>query len=734
MQQSRLYVFGPFMLDCSRRALARFGEPVALSSRGFDILRVLVEARDRVVSRAELLQQVWPGVAVEEHNLSVQMSKLRRALGDAGDTVIATVPGRGYQFVGELAPASGPRADKAADEAADEVGDGAGRPAETASSVEAAPTPQRRRAGWRRPALLAGAAVLLAAAAAAALLRPPDGPARLSIVVMPFRDLSDAPGSRYIADAITDDLTTELAGLPGSLVISRETADSYQGRPVPAAAVGRALGVRYLLEGSVRAEDAALHINAQLIDTASSAHLWARRFDAPRSQLARTRDEIVALIAGGLDRAMTQAELAHGARERPHDPDAEDLFLRARSILDHDDTLAGYRSAQALLERAVAKRPDFADAQALLGGMLLRKLRSNDDPDDQTDFAEATKAIDRALALAPDNVAALAARAHAELIDEHFTEAAYSARAALSGNPNDIEAQEMLAGCAAAEGRLDEAARALETLQRLDPESAKARERALRLGFFRLLQGRLPEAQDWLHRAIAGQTEPVPGTPAWGRAEGARLLLIAAAELGGRTAEARALYAAFDAAWPHRTTWRIAALTWRRVAALPGYRAMLGALQSAGMPAYADEHGDDHLAGGHSPLPDTDYEPTPLGVDGATTIDTPALARLVRDGTAGVIVDLGSGAAVITGAAWKDEASILDDAGFVDAVLRDGKADQPIVVMSDGTYGAASYNAALRLGAPRGWAQKPPGRRVLWYRGGEEAWSAAGLPATDRRQ
>ena len=252
-----LYRFGAFELDLDRRSLQREGESVPVSPRGFDILAALVEERDQVLSRAEIMARVWPGVSVEEHNLSVQMSKLRRALGDTGEDgqVIATVPGRGYRFVAAL------------------------NEPETDLPLPAVPEAAVTR--WpRRPRVAAAGAAVLACVAGWAVLRPAARPAPpLSIVVMPLRDLSGGAGQAYLADAVSDDLTTDLAQIPGSTVIARETADSYKGRAVPVGEVGRALSVRYLLEGSLRTEGDWLHINAQLIDTGSGAHLWAQRFD-----------------------------------------------------------------------------------------------------------------------------------------------------------------------------------------------------------------------------------------------------------------------------------------------------------------------------------------------------------------------------------------------------------------------------------------------------------------------
>ena len=698
-----LYRFGAFSLDLDRRSLERAGEPVSVSPRGFDILQMLVEQRAQVLSRADIMAQVWPGVSVEEHNLSVQMSKLRRVLGDSGEggQVIATVPGRGYRFVAALEEPDAvelPPPDTGA----------AGRPP--------------RRLAWVAAAALAGLAgwAVLSASRRAAL--------PLSIVVLPLRDLSGGPDQAYLADAISDDLTTDLAQIPGATVIARETADSYAKRALPAGELGRALGVRYMLEGSVRREGAVLHVNAQLIDTGSGAHLWAQRFDVAPDGLGEARDSIVRRIGSALNVELVAVESARSLHDRPRDPTALDLFFRARSILDHDDSLKGFQAAQALLERSVAAQPGFGDALAELGSTLLRKMLSADDPDSEKDLAEAASVIARAQAVSPRNAQAEAAQAQMLVIEGKYTEAAYAARAALDRNPANLVALGALALSAFNQAKLDDAGRAMQTLLRINPGSLSERARLLGLGNVRLLQGRVDEAVDLVQRAVAGEGEPRPGSDNWGRAEGAAMLLTAAEAMRGDLNRAHARYLAYDALWPHRTVWRIAGTASRAMAALPGFAAFLGGLRQAGMPEFAAEDADHHVAPSASPLPGETFAATPVTVPGGATIGTPELAAMLHREHDVLLVDIGPGAGVPVGAAWEDEtARTADDLAFIEAAVRGagGWQQRRVVVMSAGAFGSESYNAVLRLASA--------GRKVLWYRGGEEAWAKAGLPAVDRR-
>ena len=151
----------------------------------------------------------------------------------------------------------------------------------------------------------------------------------LSIVVLPFENFSGDKEQDYFADGITDDLTTDLSHLPDSFVISRGTAFTYKGKPVDAKAIGRELGVRYLLEGSVRRLGEKVEINAQLISTETGAHVWADRFDGERGKLGELQVDIVARLANSLGIELVKAEALRATRERPSNPDAVDLTMQA---------------------------------------------------------------------------------------------------------------------------------------------------------------------------------------------------------------------------------------------------------------------------------------------------------------------------------------------------------------------------------------------------------------------
>jgi TolB-like protein/DNA-binding winged helix-turn-helix (wHTH) protein len=716
-----IVAFGRFRLDTARQLLLADGRPVRLRGRPIEILAFLVANAGRTVTYDEIIAHVWKGVLVGENNLPVQMSILRRGLKVHGaDDLILTMPNqRAYRFVGDvMAPPAMPTAAEVG------LGGQAGSPA-----METREDTGRR---WQWPALAITAVVFIAGVAGVGWhsVIPTRQPPRLSLAVLPFRNLSEDKRQDGLAEAISDDLNTDLAHIPGSAVTARASADSFQGRALPARDIGRALNVRYLLEGSLRAEDEAFHINAQLIDATTGAQLWSENFDTPLGHMAETRTAIVRRIASALDVELVTIEGTAARQSDGTDPDAMTLFYRARSITDHADSLVAFSEAQRLLEQAIKQQPADAHAMAQLGLTLIQKVRSIDYPGAAQDYDEARKVISRALDMAPQDATALAAEARLELSAGHCGSANYSAHAALAAEPNSIDALAVIATCALRAGKLDEASRAEEEVLRLNPEHRMNKPRYVMLSELRLLQRRYPDAIDFASQALAGDPEPVPGAPTMGRAEFCRLELIAAYASSGELDRAQALYAAYKSIWPHRSVWRVAAFATHGQTILEGYKRFEASLNQAGMPVFADEHAGLPVPPTDPPRAGGDFDPTPLVIPGAETIDTQQLVALLAAPKPPLILDIGSGAAVIRGAAWLDiGTSGEDDNHFLDRVIAErvgSGGDRPVVVMADGPFGYESYNGILHL-LSRG------AKHVLWYRGGEEAWASENLPATDQR-
>ncbi len=253
-----IFLFQGCRLD--RRGGVLFGRdqqgvfaPIAIGRRALDILGVLVERPGDLISRDDIIEAVWPGRTVEDSNLNVQVAALRRILDDgrADGSCIQTVSGRGYRFVAPVTRVepSTPQSGTSGGGTIAEDGQPHGPSAGVAAPTSAAP--------------------------------------RLSIVVLPFANLSNDPDQQYFADGITEDLTTDLSRIADMFVISRNTAFTYRNKPVDTKQIGRELGVRYVLEGSVRRSGNQVRVNAQLIDAETDAHLWAERFDRDTERSVR---------------------------------------------------------------------------------------------------------------------------------------------------------------------------------------------------------------------------------------------------------------------------------------------------------------------------------------------------------------------------------------------------------------------------------------------------------------
>ena len=277
----------------------------------------------------------------------------------------------------------------------------------------AAPTPQKKRLGLA-PLAVALAALLVVIAGGAwwflyakrpspVATKAPAEAARLSIVVTPFANLSGDPGQEYLVDALTDELTTSLSRMRDTFVIARNTAMTYKGKPVDAKAIGRDLGVRYVLEGSVQPSGDRMSVNAQLIDAGSGAHLWAEQFDTPLADLLHTQDAIVAHLAGAMDFQLTKAEGARVEQAPAANRDAEDLALRC----DGGQWNAGFigkeaDAAYALCEQALAADPNNVRAlEALAVKFWVRAVFEVSD-DRKGGLARADEVESKALALDPD--------------------------------------------------------------------------------------------------------------------------------------------------------------------------------------------------------------------------------------------------------------------------------------------------------------------------------------------
>jgi TolB-like protein/tetratricopeptide (TPR) repeat protein len=442
LSSADISLFEGFRLDRRGGVLSRRGEqgffaPIAIGGRALDILGVLIDRPGDLVSRAEIIDAVWPGTVVEDSNLNVQIATLRRILDDgrAEGSCIQTVAGRGYRFV---------------------------------------PVVTRSDAGPSQSGL-----------------RPP----RLSIVVLPFTNLSDDREQQYFADGITEDLTTDLSRIEGSFVISRNTAFTYKDKPVSAKQIGRDLGVRYVLEGSVRRAGNQARITVQLIEAETDAHLWAERFDSDAVDLFALQNEITARIGNTLGLELIGAEAARPTA----DPDALDYLLRGRAARAKGPS--GITEAIGLFERVLALDPGSVAAGSQLAMALMDRVLDQLTDSVAADIARAEGLIDRVLTVSPRNLLAHFAKGQVLRAQRRCEEASLEYEMVLELNHNAAGALMGVGRCRVLTGSLDEAIPPMEQAIRLDPRGAFIATWYASIGEAHLLQSRVAEAILWLGKS-----------------------------------------------------------------------------------------------------------------------------------------------------------------------------------------------------------------------------------------
>jgi TolB-like protein len=299
-------VFGAFRVDRRLRLLWYDGEAVELGQRACDMLCALVAAKGALVSKDALMAEVWPGQIVEENALQAQISLLRKALGEAGHRYIITVPRRGYRLVVEGAAAE-----------------------EKAVAEEAATSGP-----------IAGS-------------KPGGQPV---IAVMPFINLSGDPADEWLADGLAEDIIIELSRSHWFLVISRSSSFTFKGRPIDVRQVGQDLGVRYIVEGSIRRSGERLRVASQLTETEQRVNVWTERYDRALTDLFAIQDEITHAVSRAIEPAMESAEISRLIRKRPDSLDAWEAWQRAKAHWDARE----WESAELLLSRSIMLDPRFA--------------------------------------------------------------------------------------------------------------------------------------------------------------------------------------------------------------------------------------------------------------------------------------------------------------------------------------------------------------------------------------
>jgi adenylate cyclase len=350
-----------------------------------------------------------------------------------------------------------------------------------------------------------------------ALVVPPAAPIsqpalapRLSIVVLPFANLSSDPEQQYFADGITEDLTTDRSRIADSFVISRNTAFTYREKPVDTKQIGRELGVRYVLEGSARRSGKQVRVNAQLIDAETDAHLWAERFDRDTSDVLALQDEITGRIANALNLELIGAE---AARPTEH-PDAQDYIFRGRAAFNQPTTRDSLAKAIGLFEHALALDPHSVGAQSWLARMLVGRVSNQMSSTEAADMARAEGLIAEALAVAPGNPLARYAKGFFLATQNRRAEAVPEFEAVVAADRNWAAAIAQLGRCRFVAGSIEEMIPAQEQAIRLSPRDPLIYAWCFWIGQGHLLQSRTAEAIVWLVKARSANPA-VPSVHAW---------------------------------------------------------------------------------------------------------------------------------------------------------------------------------------------------------------------------
>ena len=442
-----IFLFEEFRLDRRDGGLFRRNQhgafvPVAIGARALDLLEVLIQQIGVLVSKDEIMAAVWPHATVENANLTIQISALRRVLdqGRPEGSCIQTVAARGYRFVSPV------------------------------TRVE------RARSGR-------------------AVVPEPVAP-RLSIVVLPFANLGADLEQQYLADAIADDVTTDLSRIAGMFVISRNTAFTYRNKSVGAKQIGRELGVRYVLEGSVRRSGSQVRVNAQLVDAETDAHLWAERFDRNTADLFALQDDITSRIAVALDLALVDAE---AVRPTEH-PDARDYIFRGYAVASKPPTRENYAEAIRLFECALAFDPRSVEAQGSLAVVLTGRVLDEMTDNAAADVARAERLVGQALVASPRNLAAHYAKGNILRHTGRCETAIPEYETVIELDRNEPGAYANLGWCKLLTGSIEEAIPALKRALRLSPRDTRAGNWSARIGLVHLLQSRTDEAILWLEK------------------------------------------------------------------------------------------------------------------------------------------------------------------------------------------------------------------------------------------
>jgi TolB-like protein len=478
------FLFEDYALDTGLRELQRGAAVVSVTPQVFDLLDYLIHNRGRVVSKDDLINNIWNGRSVSDSALATRLNAARSAIGDSGQEqrLIKTLPRKGFRFVGPVEAqwhTDAPVAD-------DEVG--------------------RRKLA-------------------------PELPDKPSIAVLPFQNLSEDPEQEYFADGMVEDIITGLSRSKLLFVISRNSSFTYKGKAVDIKRIGRELGVRYVLEGSVRKAGKRIRVTGQLIDASTDAHIWADKFDSDLEDIFDLQDRLTSSVIGAVSPELERAEIERARRKPTESLQAYDYYLHSK-FSTYQWTREGNTEALRVAKLAISLDPGFAVAYAHAANLFGQRKGFGWIGDAAKERVESRQLAERAMQLDKDDpqVLAHAAEVYSYVLEEPETGSAFAARA-VALDPNLVMARIWAGWAQIYLGNHDAAIEQFSAAIRLSPIDPHLFLPQTGMAFAQFFAGRYEESLSWATSAIQRQ----PNLP------GAQRILMANLAMAGRIAEARAV-------------------------------------------------------------------------------------------------------------------------------------------------------------------------------------------------
>ena len=433
--------FGPFVLDLGAGALSRHGAPVPISYRGLMLLSAFLKRPGESLSKSDLMEAAWPGLAVEESNLSVQIASLRKLLGETpeGSDWITTVPRVGYRFSGAVEPL----AERAAEE-----------------PEEAAP----------------------------------------SIAVLPFENLSQDVEQQYFADGLAEDIITRLSRLRWLFVSARNSSFTFRGA-LDVREIGRVLGVRYVLNGSVRRSGQRLRIGAQLSDAATGGQVWAERYDVELADFFALQDQIAGSVTAAIEPPLFAAEQQRFESRRPESLDAWGFVMKAMPYVWSWRSAREIETAQSLLAKALEVKPDYPRANSLLAWTLATGVHQGW-AEMQAGLSKARAVAQRAIQSDPNDPWAHFAAGYVHMMSRDFDHAVAELTEAIELNSSFAFAHVILGVVYGYGGLPEDGLHHLGLASRLSPRDYTQSANFSASGLCHFIGGRYAEAAECERRAV----------------------------------------------------------------------------------------------------------------------------------------------------------------------------------------------------------------------------------------